>query len=207
VRQVSSTYGGRNDVRIRVRVEGTLTQPRLRLESADSLRLSESDLISYLVAGVPSFGIGGELGQNRFSASSLALSTLSSYISAKFSGGLFDYVNIQTASGGVSGQQQQARQGLLNGVQFGIGKQVGERTFLSLTTGLCRLGASGGQLSPVDLASSIGVKLEQRLGGGYGYALSLEPPLNVLFCETGTDRSFTTTRRQYGFDIFRAWRW
>lgn len=207
VRQVSSTYGGRNDVRIRVKVEGTLTQPRLRLESADSLRLSESDLISYLVAGVPSFGIGGELGQNRFSASSLALSTLSSYISAKFSGGLFDYVNIQTASGGVSGQQQQARQGLLNGVQFGIGKQLGERTFLSLTTGLCRLGASGGQLSPVDLASSIGVKLEQRLGGGYGYALSLEPPLNVLFCETGTDRSFTTTRRQYGFDVFRAWRW
>ena len=110
-------------------------------------------------------------------------------------------------SGGVSGQQQQARQRLLNGVQFGIGKQLGERTFLSLTTGLCRLGAAGGQLSPVDLASSIGVKLEQRLGGGYGYALSLEPPLNVLFCETGTDRSFTTTRRQYGFDVFRAWRW
>ncbi len=207
VRQVSSTYGGRNDVRIRVRVEGTLIQPRLRLESADSLRLSESDLISYLVAGVPSFGIGGALGQNRFSASSLALSTLSSYISAKFSGGLFDYVNIQTATGGASGQQQQARQGLLNGVQFGIGKQLGERTFLSLTTGLCRLGAAGGQLSPVDLASSIGVKLEQRLAGGYGYSLSLEPPLNVLFCETGTDRSFTTTRRQYGFDVFRAWRW
>ncbi|MFP5354416.1 MAG: translocation/assembly module TamB domain-containing protein, partial [Gemmatimonadota bacterium] len=203
VRQISSTYGGRNDVRIRVRVQGTLIRPRLRLESADSLQLSESDLISYLVAGVPSFGIGGGLAENRSTASSIALSTLSSYISAKFSGGLFDYVNIQTASD----QLRQSRQGLLNGVQFGIGKQLGERTFLSLTTGLCRLGASGGQLNPVDLANSIGVKLEQRLTAGYGFSFSLEPPLNELFCGTGTDRSFTTTRRQYGFDIFRAWRW
>jgi len=206
VRQISSTYGGRNDVRIRVLVQGTLIQPRLRLESADSLQLSESDLISYLVAGVPSFGIGGGLAENRFSASSFALSTLSSYISAKFSGGLFDYVNIQTASGNTSGQQQ-SRQGLLNGVQFGIGKQLGSRTFLSLTTGLCRLGASGGQLNPVDLANSIGVKLEQRLTAGYGFSFSLEPPLNELFCGTGTDRSFATTRRQYGLDIFRSWRW
>lgn len=203
VRQISSTYGGRNDVRIRVRVQGTLAQPRLRLESADSLQLSESDLISYLVAGVPSFGIGGGLAENRSTASSIALSTLSSYISAKFSGGLFDYVTIQTASD----QLRQSRQGLLNGVQFGIGKQLGERTFLSLTTGLCRLGASGGQLNPVDLANSIGVKLEQRLTAGYGFSFSLEPPLNELFCGTGTDRSFATTRRQYGFDIFRAWRW
>lgn len=207
VRQVSSTYGGRNDVRIRVRVQGTLTQPRLHLESADSLQLSESDLISYLVAGVPSFGIGGGLAENRFSAQSFALSTLSSYISAKFSGGLFDYVNIQTTSGNGSGQEQQSRQGLLNGVQFGIGKQLGDRTFLSLTTGLCRLGAAGGQLSPVDLAQIIGVKLEQRLTDGYGFAFSLEPPLDKLFCDTGVDRSFTTTRRQYGFDLFRSWRW
>ena len=208
IRQISSTYGGRNDVRIRVRVQGTLIQPRLRLESADSLQLSESDLISYLVAGVPSFGIGGGVAENRFSASSFALSTISSYISAKFSGGLFDYVNIQTATGSTSGgQQQAARQGLLNGVQFGIGKQLGERTFLSLTTGLCRLGASAGQLNPVDLANSIGVKLEQRLADGYGFSFSLEPPLNELFCGTGTDRSFATTRRQYGLDFFRAWRW
>ncbi len=210
VRQISSTYGGRNDVRIRVRVQGTLTQPRLRLESADSLQLSESDLISYLVAGVPSFGIGGGLAENRFSGVGFALSTLSSYISAKFSGGLFDYVNIQTATGNaatVSGQEQQSRQGLLNGVQFGIGKQLGDRTFLSLTTGLCRLGAAGGQLSPVDLAQIIGVKLEQRLTDGYGFSFSLEPPLDKLFCDTGTDRSFTTTRRQYGFDLFRSWRW
>ncbi|MEP7380249.1 MAG: translocation/assembly module TamB domain-containing protein [Gemmatimonadota bacterium] len=207
VRQISSSYGGRNDVRIRVRVQGTLTQPRLRLESADSLQLSESDLISYLVAGVPSFGIGGGLAENRFSASSFALSTLSSYISAKFSGGLFDYVNIQTATGNSSGREQQSRQGLLNGVQFGIGKQLGERTFLSLTTGLCRLGAAGGQLSPVDLAQIIGVKLEQRLADGYGFSFSLEPPLDKLFCDTGTDRSFGTTRRQYGLDLFRSWRW
>lgn len=206
VRQISSNYGGRNDVRIRVRVQGTLIRPSLRLESADSLQLSESDLISYLVAGVPSFGLGGQLSANRFSASSIALSTISSYISAKFSGGLFDYVNIQTTTGGTS-TQQQSRQGLLNGVQFGIGKQLGERTFLSLTTGLCRFGASGGQLNPVSLGRSIGAKLEQRLSAGYGFSFSLEPPLDELFCSTGTDRSFTTTRRQYGFDLFRAWRW
>ncbi|MEO6444923.1 MAG: translocation/assembly module TamB domain-containing protein [Gemmatimonadaceae bacterium] len=205
VRQASSAYGGRNDVRIRVRVVGTLARPRLVLESADSLQLSESDLISYLVAGVPSFGIGGGLAENRFTASSIAISTLSSFLSSRFSGGLVDYVSIQTATTS-SQQQQQSRQGLLNGVQFGIGKQLGERTFLSLTTGL-GCSATGRQLNPVDIAATIGMKLEQRLARGYGFSFSVEPPLNLLLCGSGSDRSFTTTRRQVGFDIFRAWRW
>ena len=204
IRQVSSSSSGRNDVRIRVRVVGTLTRPRLLLESADSLQLSESDLISYLVAGVPSFGIGGATSENRFRVSSVAISTVSSILSSRFSGGVLDYVNIQTAN--VSGQQQVSRQSLLNGVQFGIGKQLGERTFLSLTTGL-GCSSTGGQLNPVDIARTVGMKLEQRLTNGFGFSFAVEPPLNLLLCGSGSDRSFTTTRRQVGLDFFRAWRW
>ena len=113
-------------------------------------------------------------------------------------------MNIQTAN--VSGQQQVSRQSLLNGVQFGIGKQLGERTFLSLTTGL-GCSSTGGQLNPVDIARTVGMKLEQRLTNGFGFSFAVEPPLNLLLCGSGSDRSFTTTRRQVGLDFFRAWRW
>ena len=150
--------------------------------------------------------------ENRFRASSVAISTLSSILSSRFSGGVLDYVNIQTANAAgqqtvnVSGEQQKSSQSLLYGVQFGIGKQLGERTFLSLTTGLgCR--STGRQLNPVDIARTVGMKLEQRLSRGYGFSFAIEPPLNLLLCDSGSDRSFTTTRRQVGLDFFRAWRW
>ncbi|MGH9204060.1 MAG: translocation/assembly module TamB domain-containing protein, partial [Vicinamibacterales bacterium] len=47
-----------NEARIRVILEGTLARPAIRLESADGLRYSESDLLSLLVTGAPSLEQG-----------------------------------------------------------------------------------------------------------------------------------------------------
>ena len=57
-RSINSTYGGRNDVRVGVRITGTLANPGLDLYAADSLLgLSQSDLLSYVLFDQPSFSV------------------------------------------------------------------------------------------------------------------------------------------------------
>jgi translocation and assembly module TamB len=215
VRQISATYGGRNDVRIRARVLGTLERPTLVLESADTLSaLSPSDMISYLLTNRPSFGISGDVGQNAELASAILFGTFSSWVASWWSGGPFDYVQILTAADRfrLPSQSQQRSFDLLEGAELGVGRQLNDRTFIALTAGLCqfqqvlRLGSTR-QLDPLGIAASIGVKLEHQLGRGYGASLSLEPPLNALLCSQAIDPGFTAALRQYSFDLFRVWRY
>ena len=109
VRIASSRFTNRNDVRIRARLRGTLVQPRIVLVSADDLQVSDSDLISYLITGRPSADIGG-----LNYAGDFLLSSLSSNLSARFSGRFFDYLQLQTASGGLGFGATGANTGAFN---------------------------------------------------------------------------------------------
>lgn len=207
VRQISSTYGGRHDVRIGVRLRGTLENPDVDLFSADSLQLSDSDLISYLVTGAPSFGIGGGSRENVSTAARIALGGLSSAFSSfatRWTGGLFDVVQLQIASDQlrVGGAQ---RYGLLEGAQLGIGKQLNDQTFVSLNTGFCPF-LPQGTLDPSSVWNSLGWRLEHTFGLGYGVSVSREPPFNALVCSRAIPPGFLTSEAQWGFDFFRTWR-
>lgn len=208
VRQLSSTLAGRHDVRIGARLRGTVNQPSVTLFSADSLALSDSDLISYLFTGAPSFGIGGGRRDNIQQAAAIAAQTVTSLLTQRFSGGVFDYVQIQTAADQLRTTRFDANQFLL-GSQLGIGKQLNDRTFLTVNTGLCPFGQlfrSGSSVDPVSIASSFGAQIEHRFGVGYGVSASLEPPLSALVCSQATDPGLFASRRQFGFDLFRLWR-
>jgi translocation and assembly module TamB len=201
IRQNSGTISTRNDIRIRVRLQGTFLQPRLTFESADSLVLSQSDLISYLVTGAPSLDIGGIRGSGP-SVSSFATSLLSGMLQQALTGRFFDQVQIQAASNNATQQGTtvgQVGSTLINGLQFGLGKQINDRTWVSLQAGLC----STQQQSPLSL-ESIGLKVEHRLKKGYGISFGLEPPTRALFC--GIERGFAPTPKQVGLDFYRAWR-
>jgi translocation and assembly module TamB len=209
VPQVRAVYGGRNDVRIGVRIGGTLGQPSLSLYSADSLRLSQSDLISYLVLGRPSFEIGGTPQQNASQLSAILLSTAGNYLSSRLSGGFFDYVQLQTAADRLQISQFNIRQAgsvagsVLSGTQLGIGKQINDRTIISLNTGVCVLGQAD---DPATLWRSIGAKIEYQIKPDLGVGGSLDPPLSSLLCGLQT-QGFSTSLRQVGFDLFRNFRW
>jgi hypothetical protein len=177
-----------------VLLTGTFLQPRVDLENADSVQLSQSDLISYLVTGGPSLEIGGTgtTGQIGLLA---GFSIASSVLSGQLAGRYVDYVQIQ------GGTQDAGQSSLGNGLQLqlGVGKQITERSFLSLQGGYCQQG--GLSSSPFSLAS-LGFRLDTRLTQGYGFSVSADPPSTQQFCSTG----FTNTPRQYGLDFYRAWR-
>jgi translocation and assembly module TamB len=206
VRQISSTYGGRHEIRIGVQLRGTLENPVLNIFSADSLQMSQSDLMSYLVTGAPGFGIGGSR-ENVSTASAILLGTASSAFSSfatRVSGGFFDWVQLQTASDQLRVGAPQ-RYNPLEGAQLGIGKQVNDNTFLSVNTGFCPF-LPQGNFNPASVWESLGMRLEHTFGEGYGVSVSREPPFNVLVCSQAIPPGLLPAQSQWGFDLFRIWR-
>lgn len=201
-RSINATYGGRNDVRIGVRIRGTLANPSLDLYAADSLLgLSQSDLLSYVLFDQPSFNVGS----GTSSAMALLLNTFTSFASsyaARYASGLVDFVQLQTSS-------EAAQLGdifSVGGAQLAIGKQVSDRMFVSLTSGLCQFLPQSTAAGP-SLFSSIGVKLEYQFGRSLqsGVAAAYEPSFDKLVCGLG-ERGFSTSKKQVGLDVFRIWR-
>jgi len=189
----------RNEARIRVILEGTLARPSIRLESADNLRYSESDLLSLLVTGAPSLEQGA-------TASNAYISGLLGFLTSSPTNRLREALSLdlfQIRSNVVSGGAQggQGRDLLLS---LGIGKQVGERSFLTLSYGLCALAQ---RASTPNLAEALGLRFEHRLQAGFGFSLSREPGSLNSTCGVGGARTFTATPPQYGLDLFRAWRY
>jgi translocation and assembly module TamB len=206
------------DVPIRVRIGGTLAQPTLTLSSADpNLQLSESDAISYLITGQPSFVIAGDNQQYSSQAAGVLLPSIGSYFGDKVANSLgLDVVQIETTGNAEGGASEFLGSTLAN-TRFGGGVQIGSRTFIRANLGLCPFaqqlgvrGVSGGASNrPLysNVLTSIGAKLEYRLSNSYSASLGLDPPTEVLSCATrgAAPTNFVTTPQQFGLDFTRKW--
>jgi translocation and assembly module TamB len=212
VHRASSSNTGQQDIRIRVNIAGTLAQPRLTLSSADSLLyISQTDLFSYLLTGAPSFSVSSQ------GATLSLLRSFSSYLGDVVrvgTGGFVDLVDIELGRQGFGAGQGNSGgfNSVFSGARLTTGKQLGDRAFVSATTGLCQvqslLGGGSGTTNNPNLYESLGVKIDYRLNENVGVSAGFEPPTNALLCNAGigATRGFAPTPRQWGFDIFRTWR-
>lgn len=212
VRQYSE-QGARPDVRVRVHLGGTLRQPTAELSTPDSVRVTNSDLISYLVTGGPSFEIGGRDGDISATAARVVLGSLGSVLGGKASGGLCDDAQLSTAGlDAYGGRLRNVGAGILAGTRFNCAKQVGDRAFVRLDAGLCQVGqlvTQGGGSDPLSFTDALGLKLDYLLGRGVTASVGVEPPTSAVLCAVNANasaRGFVPTPRQVGFDIFRVWR-
>jgi translocation and assembly module TamB len=209
VHRMSSANQAEQDVRIRVRIAGTLARPQLSLSSADSLlNISQTDLVSYLLTGAPSDRV------NRDAATASLLRSVGSYLGDQLRGfGLFDVVDIELGRQRfASGQGFAGRiNTIFSGARLGVGRQLGDRTFVSASAGLCQVGSllgGGGTSSGGNLYESLGAKVDYRLNENVGVSASFEPGTTALLCNAGISatRGFAPSPPQWGFDIFRTWR-
>ena len=210
VRQPRTNAGsGATDLRIRVLLGGTLERPTVKLSSADSsVAYSDADLLSYLITGQQSLTVGQSNDANTIASVVIpTLGTAIGSIGSRLSGGVVDYLDIQPASiYAANGQNANLSNALLGGARIGAGKQIGRSTFISADLGVCALGGTGASGSGPPTASQIGVRVEQRLTDRFSLSASSEPGTLGLYCTTGTlSRSFVTTPRQWGLDLFRSW--
>jgi translocation and assembly module TamB len=107
VRQVRQTTN-RPDVRVLVNIGGTLAQPTLRLSSADTPPIPDTDLVSYLVTGEPASAVLGQT-QGGEQGAALALRLAGSLLSGALTGGPFDIVQVQTGGVGQGEAESFAR--------------------------------------------------------------------------------------------------
>jgi translocation and assembly module TamB len=209
VRKFNSTLA-QQDRKIRAKIGGTLEAPSLDFESADDARLSQSDLISYLVTGGPALGVGDPTQQNGVgnTAANALITTVGSALSDKLAGlGLFDVVTIQTTldqGNAGTGTNRDVTQQLLANTRVGGGIQLTDRTYLSGNVGLCNL-ASGNSQS-FTIADLLGLRVEYRVNGTYALSASVAPSTAGQLCDRGNVRGFATTPQQLGFDFTGTWR-
>lgn len=194
------------DIPVRITIGGTLVAPTLRLGSADpTLALSESDAISYLFTGRPSFAVTTAADQYSSQAFGVLLPTLGSALGDRVARALgFDQFQIESA-GGVSGQQLGASS-ILASTRLGGGVQIGGRTFVRATVGLCQLFGSSQVSTGQPLVNSIGAKMEYRFSARLSGSIGIEPPTSVLQCNNNVNaRNFVPTPPQFGLDVTRKW--
>jgi len=190
----------REDIRILASLAGTLRDPELSLSSADSLPLSQSDLLSYLVTGEPAFALTGTSTEYAEQLLTLGGRLAGTIISARIPRTLFDIVEVRTGAvrlGSGPGGASPSYLSTLYDTRVILGKQLSDRWYLGLSTGLCR----------ANFAENLGLRLEYRLSSTYFAQGGIEPGSGDLSCVGPTTaRAFQQTPPQLGADLFRSWR-
>jgi translocation and assembly module TamB len=109
---------------------------------------------------------------------------------------VFNTVQVTTAGG--QARDDLSPYSLLDNLSISAGKQIGERTFLRLNTGVCRGSA---QSSFRSASIWYGVAAEYRLARGLSAQLGVDPG-TAPCSKVGGD---LFPRMQFGFDLFWDW--
>jgi translocation and assembly module TamB len=107
---------------------------------------------------------------------------------------VFNTVQLTTAGGT---ENTTSRFDLLNNVALSAGKQIGNRTFIRLNSGICRGGADAAR----DLSPWLGLAVEYRLSTVFSLQASADPG-TAPCSRVGND---ALSRLQFGFDLFYNW--
>ena len=201
---ITTTYlvrlENREQVHIRAQITGTVAEPRIVLSSDDpaATGASDTELLSYLIFGVPSFALG--------SSNSSALNTVRNALAPTLGGVAeralsavlpgVDMVRVTMAS---QGDATASSSDLLTSSSITAGQQLGERVFVSVNTGLCKSSSGSGQN---DLTPWIGLSLEYRLGPTSWIAASMDP--GTAPCTTQSTGIGSVL--QFGLDLYREFR-
>ena len=192
----------RDDVRIGARLTGTVEQPRLTLSSGDlGTTSNETEIISYLLFGAPTFVLDGE----NASAVRLATAALVPSLGGAAERALgaripvLSELQVTTVAGdGPRDFTLNSFEGLLNSFALTAGTQLGTDSYLRVSGGVCR----GENRAAQSLPAWMGVTAEYRPRERLSAELSLTPggaPCNRV----GT----WTQIYQFGMDLFRDFRW
>jgi translocation and assembly module TamB len=180
------------DVVVRAVISGTLLVPRLTLESDQRPPLSETEIVSYLLFGRPSFELASGAGAQSSEQTVFqgALVGLAGVLSGELEQTLVsdlgipvDYLAIRPGGGSVGD--------IFGSARVEAGTQIGERTFLTLNAGLCQV------------AQALGANVEYRLAPRWTLQASIEPTLQE--CRPAGFQFRPARDYQVGMDLF--WQW
>lgn len=192
----------REDVKIGARLIGTVREPRLVLSSGDlGSAASETEIISYLIFGSPSFALDNNGTWAVRTATAALVPSLGGAVERALGGRLPFISELQVTT--VAGDSPtdftlNSFEGLLNSLALTAGTQIGTDSYLNLSGGVCR-GENRAASSP---ARWFGITVEYRPRERLSALLSLNPG------STPCNRVGTFSQiYQFGLDLYRDWRW
>ncbi len=178
------------DIAVVADITGTLSVPHVTL-TAESQDLSQSDVISYLLFGTPSFQLSGDQGSiaDQRALVQSAADVLSGELGSSLVSDLgipLDYVEIRPGAPGTANDP-------VTGVELAVGRQLGRNTFLVVNAGFCEGRAIG-------VSNTVGLSLQYRLSPEFRTEASFEP---VVTCTADpiSEVPSTTVPYQVGFDL------
>ena len=189
---VRTVEGGQ--LTVRALISGTIQAPQLRLESDQAPPLSETEIVSYLMFGRPTFEL--ESGQGAANERGLVATAITSFAGGVSAGILerslvgelglpIDYLTIRPGAA-------TSEAALLSGARIEAGTQIGSRSFLTVNAGLC-------EVSRGELTKLLGATLEYRLSRRWTLETSYEPIVGE--CRSDPSQR-VNVKFQLGFDLF-----
>ena len=180
------------EIPVHVHIGGTLDQPLVALTSSDPLyaRAPESEIISLLIFGEPTFALDGPRQSTVRTVTGVLLPTVGGKVEGVLQSLLPGLSTVQVVTGGGRSKDDLSLNSLLDNVSITAGKQFGSRTYLRLNTGVCR----GAQLWA---ALAVEYRITRDLTAQVGVDPGAAPCARL-----GAD---ALSPRQFGFDLFRSW--
>jgi translocation and assembly module TamB len=174
--------GQYSEIPVRAHITGTLRLPRLTLES--DYNYTQTELLSYLISGRPSFELGTDQGAFvRGTAAALLAGELERTVVSDL-GVPLDYLEIRP--GDVTNP--------FSGAQVAAGWAIGARTFVVVNAGYCS------KVRQARWTNTLGATVQYRLSPEWRAEAGFEP---LRTCATGDlDLFVPAAPRQVGFDLF-----
>jgi translocation and assembly module TamB len=186
------------DLTIVARLTGTSTAPRLDLSSTDlGTSLAQSEIISYLIFGAPSFAVDATLQGTINRGYAAAVVPWAGGILEGALGTVLPFFTTLTVATIVDPNQQALANpvdGLINSFVLTAGRQLGTESFLNLSGGVCRASQLSSTQSPGGWGS---LSLEYRPK----YKLSAVASIGPV-----SSPCYGLGRYQTGLDFFKDWR-
>ncbi|HSJ25295.1 MAG TPA: translocation/assembly module TamB domain-containing protein [Longimicrobiales bacterium] len=189
---------GGQQLDVNVRITGTLDNPRLSLAGTDVAGIAESELLSFLVFGQPSFALGGEFvpGENLLEQAFVGgfAELLAIELERNLGGFGFDIFQIRLGRGPLAG---------LGAPTLVLGRQLRDDVFITVETGLNALFGGAGSN---ELPNHWAVRLEWAFDSRSRATLAWEPVYSgrafrgALFA-----LPLTQQRQQFLLEVRRRW--
>lgn len=196
----------KSDIGVLVHLHGPLNPyPALDFASTENYEISQTDLVSYLVAGQPSFETTQDV---KNTVASVLLPTASTYLSGKLKSLVGSGIEIQggTTNAFQTGATNRNLTNIIWTSRLGGEKQLTNNLFVRVTAGLCAFkNVEQSGLDPNEIKNTMEWKLDYRLDKATSVQAGIEPATKDIDCTNSSVSRLISTPQQFGLSLFHTW--